>query len=84
MAILILVIFLPVAFGLAVSKEVHPAVAWLVPAGLAIFWLVAWQHEAGLTGDSQPGLVALVGAVSVAIALLVVLAGFAIRRRRAR
>jgi len=62
---------------------VHPAVAWFVPAGLVVFWLVAWQHEAGLTGDNQAGLVALVGAVSVGVVLLVVLVGFAIRGRRA-
>jgi hypothetical protein len=44
---------------------------------------VAWRHEAGLSGDNQAGLIGLVGAVSVGIVLLVVLVGFAIRRRRA-
>jgi hypothetical protein len=86
MAILILVIFVPVAFGLAVSKTVHPLVAWLIPAGLAVFWFAAWRHEATATsgGENQAGLVALVGVVSVGIVLLAILVGFVIRHRRER
>jgi hypothetical protein len=83
MAILILVIFVPVAVGLAVSRSVRPLVAWIVPTGLGIFWFAAWRHEAAATGgDNQAGLVALVGIVSVAIALLAVFVGFVIRRYR--
>jgi hypothetical protein len=84
MAILILVIFVPVAVGLAVSRSVPPLVAWIVPTGLGIFWFAAWRHEAAATGggDNQAGLVALFGIVSVAIALLAVFVGFVIRRYR--
>lgn len=41
--------------------------AWLIPAGLAALYFVAWLNERQppASGDNQPGLVAFVGVVVV-------------------
>jgi len=83
MAIVLVLICVPLAFVLAMTETVPALFAWAVPLGLSVFWFVAWRHEATWTGggDAQPGLVALVGKVSVGIVLVALLAGFYFRYR---
>jgi hypothetical protein len=65
------------------TETVPALLAWAVPIALGVFWFLAWRHEATWTGggDAQPGLVALVGKVSVGIVLVALLAGLYIRYR---
>jgi hypothetical protein len=57
----------------------------MVPACLALFWLVEWLHErAATSGDPQPGLAALLGFVSVAAAVIAIFVGTLIRAANER
>jgi hypothetical protein len=86
MAVLLLVICIPLAFWLARLREVPAIVAWIVPVGLGIFWYLEWRHEANWTGggDPQPGLIALVGKVSVGLVFFAMIIGFGVRYRSPR
>jgi hypothetical protein len=86
----VLVAILPVLLVLVVWTAARPSVPawvpWLGPLGLAIGVLVAWRRNVTCRGcgDPQPGLVALVGGVSVGILLAGLLVGYAVRARRAQ
>jgi hypothetical protein len=83
MALVLLLICAPLAFMLAMNRSVPALLAWGVPVGLGVFWYMNWRREATWTGggDPQPGLVALVGKVSVGIVLVALLAGLYVRYR---
>lgn len=76
-----------VAFLLAAARPARVrAAALAIPIAVAIVNLLAWLHERQppATGDSQPGLVALVGVVATASCLVAVLLGWARHRVRGR
>jgi hypothetical protein len=70
----------------ALALGLSPLPRWisLLP-GLAVgvFYLVAWLHERQppASGDSQPGLVAVVGMVFTAVVLVAAVLGRRLRRR---
>ena len=81
----LLVICIPLAFWLAMSRRVPALVPWVVPLALAALFFVAWRQETTATsGDPQPGLLALVGKVSVGLALVAMLLGYLVRYRSGR
>ena len=57
--------------------------AWISPVTLAVVFVVAYERERSATsGDSQPGLVMIVGLGSVAVATVLVVIGLLVRDRR--
>lgn len=59
------------------------ALAWLVPLAVAVLYFVAWldERQPPDQGDSQPGLVALVGVVAVLVSVAAAGLGRFVRRR---
>lgn len=70
----------------AASRIVPFWAPWLYPAGMGAYCFVEWRHEeAATSGDPEPGLVGLVGEVSVGVLVVGILLGYGIRawnRRR--
>jgi hypothetical protein len=75
-----------VALWAAASSTVPAWTAWLVPGGLAVLFLVAWERETSYPGgDPHPGaLVAVVGLLAVAVVVAAILVGYVVRRHRSR
>jgi hypothetical protein len=69
--------------GLAAASPAIPMwMPWLVPGALAVLFVIAWDEERAATGgDPEPGLVALVGIVSVAATGAAIGVGYLVRRR---
>lgn len=56
---------------------------WLVPAGLAVMLLIAWQQES----DDEPhggAVIAMVGLAAVPLVGAGILVGYDVRRRRSK
>ena len=83
MALPLLVVCIPLAFWLATNRRVPALVPWVLPVAVGVLFFFAWRREATWTGggDPQPGLVALVGKVSVGLVLVAMLLGYYVRSR---
>jgi hypothetical protein len=80
------VFLLPVVTWAAARTSVPRWVPWIAPCGVGIWAYTDWHHDATCTGcgDPQPGLIALVGSVSVAVLVVGIVVGYFIRSRAVR
>jgi hypothetical protein len=82
MGLVIVLLFWVLAFASAATRLVPRWLGWAVPVALAAIFAAAYTAERDpTTADGRPGLVALVGLVSVAVALALVYAGLRFRDR---
>ena len=73
------------SFALAATRSVPKPVPFLCPLALGVIFVIAWNADAhATTGDSQGGLIASVGIAVVAISLILVILGLALRAHRSR
>jgi hypothetical protein len=70
-----------VALWAAASPSVPMWTPWLVPAGLAVVFVIAWQQES----DDEPhggAVIAMVGLAAVPLVGAAILVGYMVRRKR--
>jgi hypothetical protein len=70
-----------VALWAAASPNVPVWTPWLVPAGLAVVFLITWQQES----DNEPhggAVIAMVGLAAVPLVSAAILIGYIVRRKR--
>jgi hypothetical protein len=72
-----------VALWAAASPKVPAWAPWLVPGGLAVVYLLAWQQESD-DGPHGGALIAMVGLAALAVVGAAILVGYGVRRKRSR
>ena len=86
MLVWLLPLCIVVALWAAASPTVPEWTSWLVPGGLAVLFLVAWQQDSSSPdAGTHPGaLTAFVGIFAVAVVVAAILVGYAVRRKRGK
>jgi hypothetical protein len=72
-----------VALWAAASPNVPEWTPWLVPAGLAVVFLVTWQQAS----DDDPhggAVIVMVGLAAVPLVAAAILVGYVVRRKRSK